>query len=374
MEQAPKIPPAAGVSHALKKYAIQRKFLLLMAIIATAAAGYMGWRAWHPVGLPPGIASGNGRIEAVAIDIDTKYPGRVMDIMADEGDFVHAGEVIARMDTVQLDAQLREAQANEQRALIGIQTARTLVTQRQYEKAAAAATVEADQAQLDAAKLRLNRSQRLVGKGAVPRQTVDDDQAAYATALASLAQGQAQTEAANAAIETARAGVIDAQAALTAAQAAVQNVQAQINDATLTAPRNGRVQYRVAQPGEVLAAGGRVLNMIDLTDVYMTFYLPTAQAGRVALGAQARIVLDAAPQYVIPARITYVADVAQFTPKTVETADERAKLMFRVKARIPPALLRRYITEVKTGLPGIAYVRLDSHTPWPAALSHPLTP
>ncbi|MEF9604686.1 HlyD family efflux transporter periplasmic adaptor subunit, partial [Paracoccus sp. PXZ] len=135
-------------------------------------------------------------------------------------------------------------------------------------------------------------------------------------------------------------------------------------------PRDGRVQYRIAQEGEIVAAGGRILNLVDLEDVYMTFFLPTAQAGRVEVGAEARLVMDAAPQYVIPARISYVADVAQFTPKTVETAEEREKLMFRVRAQVDPELLRKYSNYVKTGLPGTAYVRIDAEAGWPDTLSN----
>ncbi len=153
-----------------------------------------------------------------------------------------------------------------------------------------------------------------------------------------------------------------------AARATIERIQADIDDSVLRSPRDGRVQYRVAQPGEVLSAGGVVLNLVDLGDVYMTFFLPTSAAGRTALGAQARLVLDAAPQYVIPAEVSLVADVAQFTPKTVETAEERQKLVFRVKARIAPALLKKYIRNVKTGLPGMAYVRLDPRVEWPPSL------
>jgi len=93
--------------------------------------------------------------------------------------------------------------------------------------------------------------------------------------------------------------------------------------------------------------------MVDLSDVYMTFFLPTAAVGRVALGTEVRLILDTAPGYVIPAHVSFVADVAQFTPKTVETASERQKLMFRVRAQIPPDLLRKYITQVKAGPAGI---------------------
>ena len=126
------------------------------------------------------------------------------------------------------------------------------------------------------------------------------------------------------------------------------------------------MQYRVAQPGEVLGAGGKVLNMVDLADVYMTFFLPEQAAGRVALGQDVRIILDAAPQYVIPAAVSFVASTAQFTPKTVETASERQKLMFRVKAQISPELL--HLQQVKTGLPGVAWIKLDAGAQWPAQL------
>ncbi|HQN42098.1 MAG TPA: HlyD family efflux transporter periplasmic adaptor subunit, partial [Pseudomonadales bacterium] len=127
-------------------------------------------------------------------------------------------------------------------------------------------------------------------------------------------------------------------------------------------------QYRIAQPGEVVGAGSRLLNVLDLTDVYMTFFLPTAAAGRLAIGSEVRLRLDAAPEYVIPAQISFVADVAQFTPKTVETASEREKLMFRVKARIAPELLKQHLRSIKTGLPGMAYVRIDPQAQWPEEL------
>ena len=124
----------------------------------------------------------------------------------------------------------------------------------------------------------------------------------------------------------------------------------------------------MAQPGEVLGGGGKVLNLVDLSDVYMTFFLPETVAGRVALGSEARIILDAAPQYVIPATVSFVASTAQFTPKTVETVSERQKLMFLIKVQIAPQLLQKHLQQVKTGLPGVAWVKLDAQQPWPAAL------
>jgi HlyD family secretion protein len=202
----------------------------------------------------------------------------------------------------------------------------------------------------------------------MPQQQLDDDRAVQQSAEAALAAARAQVLSAQAGVEAARSQVIEAQSAIEAATASTVRLEADIDDSVLRAPRAGRVQYRIAQPGEVLGAGGRVLNMVDLVDVYMTFFLPANQAGRVVLGQDVRLVLDAAPQYVIPARVTYVASVAQFTPKTVETASEREKLMFRVKARIDPELLKKYVTAVKTGVPGMAYLKLDREAQWPEHL------
>jgi len=200
------------------------------------------------------------------------------------------------------------------------------------------------------------------------------DKAGHKRPAAAVNAARAQLAATEAGISAAQAQVVDAEAAVDAARAAIESISADINDAVLTAPRAGRVQYRVAQPGEVLPSGGRVLNLVDVGDVYMTFFLPTAQAGRVAMGTEVRIVLDAVPQYVIPAKVSFVADVAQFTPKTVETEEERQKLMFRVKAQISPELLRQYIQYVKTGLPGVAYVKLDPEAEWPAQLREVVSP
>ncbi len=343
-----------------------------LALLLTAGvllAGGLGWYLLQPNGLGPGFASGNGRIEATDIDIATKIAGRIKDMLVDEGDFVTAGEVVGHMDVSVLEAQRAAAVAQMEEAQINVQTAQSLVFQHQAEVAAAQALVAQREAERDAARRRLARSEILAPRGAMPQQTLDDDRDNFLGAEAAVSGEQANLAAAQAAVTAAQSQVIGARAAVEAARADIAAIQADIDDSTLRAPREGRVQYRVAQPGEVLPAGGKLLNMIDLGDVYMTFFLPTADAGRLRMDGEARLILDAFPQYVIPARISLVADVAQFTPKTVETAEERTKLMFRIKARIDPALLKEYIRGVKTGLPGVAYVRLDPTQPWPAALA-----
>jgi HlyD family secretion protein len=350
---------------------MSRNWVLRIAIVAVGAVvAFVAWQYLRPHGLPDGFASSNGRIQATEVNVAAKIAGRIREILADEGDFVEAGQVLARMDTSVLEAQRREAEAQLARAKIAVHTAGSLVRQREAEKVSAEASVAQQEAELVAAQRRLERSESAAPGGAVALTQVDEDRARAESARAAVSAAKADVAAAEAALSTAGAQVVDASAAVEAARATVQRIQADIDDSELRSPRNGRVQYRVAEPGEVLQAGGVVLNMVDLTDVYMVFFLPTEQAGRVALGAEVRLVLDAVPQYAIPARATFVADVAQFTPRTVETQEERARLMFRVRARIDPDLLERYIHQVKTGLPGVAYVQLDPEAEWPPELQN----
>lgn len=318
-------------------------YIVVAAVVIAAA-----WWMLRPAGLPTGFAASNGRIEATEVDIATKIAGRIETILVKEGQFVHKGDVLARMDTRVLNEQRLEAAAQIKEAQSAVAAANALLDQRQSEMRATEAVVKQRQAELDSTAKRHVRSSTLSQRGAVSAQQLDDDRAA---------------------IEAARTSIIQAKTRVEAAEATHRRILADIDDSQLKAPRDGRIQYRVAEPGEVLAAGGRVLNMVDLADVYMTFFLPTEQAGLLALGSEARLILDAAPELVIPANISFVASVAQFTPKTVETSDERLKLMFRVKARIPPELLEQHLEYVKTGLPGMAWVRLDKQKSWPEALT-----
>ncbi|HHC4721898.1 TPA: HlyD family secretion protein [Escherichia albertii] len=320
-----------------------------------AVAAVVAWWLLRPAGVPEGFAVSNGRIEATEVDIASKIAGRIDTILVKEGQFVREGEVLAKMDTRVLQEQRLEAIAQIKEAQSAVAAAQSLVNQRQ--------------AELDSVAKRHTRSRSLAQRGAISAQQLDDDRAAAESARAALESAKAQVSASKAAIEAARTNIIQAQTRVEAAQATERRIVADIDDSELKAPRDGRVQYRVAEPGEVLAAGGRVLNMVDLSDVYMTFFLPTEQAGTLKLGGEARLILDAAPDLRIPATISFVASVAQFTPKTVETSDERLKLMFRVKARIPPELLQQHLEYVKTGLPSVAWVRVNEQLPWPEDLA-----
>jgi HlyD family secretion protein len=351
----------------MKRPAGRKAIGIVVALVAAAA--FFAWQSMTGQDEPDaGFVSGNGRIEATEINASTKLAGRIEQILVREGDFVKAGQPLVRMQVDTLRAQRDEAHAKRQQAVTAVDNAKAQVLVRTADLAAARALVAQHESALDAAERRLARSETLSAEGAASLQELDDDRARVRGARATLEAGKAQAVAAEAALKAARTQVIGAEAAVSAAAATVARVDADIEDSVLTSPVNARVQYLVAQTGEVLGAGGVALNLIDLSDVYMTFFVPEAYAGRVALGSDVRIVLDAAPSFPVPARVSFVSATAQFTPRTVETASEREKLMFRVRAQIPRELLQKYLTQVKTGLPGVAWVKLDPNAEWPESL------
>ena len=310
----------------------------LFAALTAAIAFYLYDR--RPAGLPAGFASGNGRLEAIEVDVATKFAGRLSELGPREGDMVEAGAVVARLDADDLRAQLLATEAQVRQAQQALDEKRAGVRKSKSDVALAGKT--------------LKRSEELVGKGFISRNKLDTDLTGMEGAMAGMAQAQSQ--------------VGGADAAVAAAEARVESLKVAVNDASLKAPINGRVLYRLAEPGEVLAAGGKVLTLLDLADMYMTIYLPTDKAGQVMLNSEARIVLDALAGQVIPATVSFVAPKAQFTPREVETRTEREKLMFRLKVKADPAWLAAHRDLAKGGMPGVAYVRLDASAPWPVNL------
>jgi len=369
---APAVPGGTTVAAAssTRRLAASPKTKLIVGGLALVVAvlAVLGWIALQPSGPGAGFTSGNGRIEATEIDIATKLGGRVINIAVDEGDFVEVGQPLAQMQIDVLDAQRDEARAQSQQAVNAVASAEAEVVARQSEKSATAAMVEQRTSELDVAQRHLARTETLTRQGALAVQDLDDDRARVHSAEAVLTGAQAQVAVAEAGIKAAQAQAIGANSSVAATVATIARVEADILDSTLKSPRAGRVQYRIAQPGEVVGAGGKILSLVDLGDVYMTFFLPETVVGKVAIGSEVHLVLDAALQYVIPAKVSYVASTAQFTPKSVETASERQKLMFRVRAQIDRALLVKHLKLVKTGLPGVAWLKLDAQAKWPANL------
>ena len=316
-----------------------RRALVVAALLAVAAVLLFKYN--QGTALPPGLASGNGRLEATEVDVATKVPGRLASVSAREGDDVKAGQVVAELDADELKAQLRAAEAQVVQARKAVDETQAGVRKSRTDVAMAGKT--------------LTRSKELVDRGYVSRDKLDRDQTGMDGAMAGMAQAQSR--------------VAEANAAVAAAQARVDSIKATLDDTTLKSPIAGRVLYRLAQPGEVLAAGGKVVTLLDMADVYMSIYLSAADAGKVSLGDTARIVLDALPGQPIPAKVVFVAPRSQFTPKEVETRSEREKLMFRVKVQVAAEWLAAHADLAKPGMPGVAYVPTDPAVAWPSALT-----
>jgi len=348
LKAVPQPPPQAEAAQRDSAERRRRRLWVLAGALLLAALGAAAYGYWwlHQPRLPPGFASANGRVEAQEYDIATKRAGRVEEVRVREGDLVQKGQVLAQIDIQELTAQKHEAEADVAKAREAQASAEAVLAQRDSERKMAA--------------IDLARTRALVARAAASPQQLDHDRTKSETAEAAYRAAQEQLHA--------------AESEIAAAAASLQRIQTQLDESTLVSPIRGRVIYRLAQPGEVLNAGGKVVTILDLADVYMTIFLPTEQAGRVGYGAEARMVLDAFPGLVIPATISFASPEAQFTPKEVETRSEREKLMFRFKVKIDQALLEQHLEQVKTGIPGVSYVRLAGAGAWPAYLAVKLPP
>lgn len=290
---------------------------------------------------PTGIAHSNGRLEAQSVDVAGKYVGRITEVLVQEGEIVEAGAPVARLDDRDMQAQLLGAKAAVMRAKAG--------------QSVADAGVAQAQSALSVAQTNADRVAQLFRDGHASAAVRDDAVNALNTARAALQSAEAQVE--------------ESAALTSAAGADLARLEIALDDLTIRAPLRGRVLYRLREPGEILAAGAAVATLLDLTDVYMNIYLPAAEAGSLTFNDEARLILDPIPQFVVPARVSFISPQAQFTPKAVETASEREDLVFRVKLSIPRELLVKFEDVVKTGVRGTGFVRVVPGGDWPADLT-----
>src|SRR5262245_22424203 len=312
---------------------------LIIAAIAVAAAAIIGWQYFKAKSseLPKGISSGNGRIEAKLADVSAKEPLRGKEVPVEEGDLVKPGDVLVRLDTVTLDAQMKEAEAK--------------VAAANQRLAVAQAAISRVKSQIQLAKIEAERARKMLEENAGSQREYDIRRTTVETTTATLAEAEAQLQTSKQEVDVAKADAA--------------TVQTRIDDATLKSPILGRVLYRLAEPGEVLGPGGKALTLVNLEDVYMEIFLPSAEAAQVKVGAEGRITVDYEPGRSAIGYVSFVSPEAQFTPKEVETKSEREKLMFRVKIQVPKTLVAHYIQHIKTGVRGVGYVKVRDNAVWP---------
>jgi HlyD family secretion protein len=319
-----------------------RKLAVLAAVVAVA--GLVGYQVWlaRQSALPPGIAAGNGRVEATLVDIAAKEPLRVKKILAKEGDLVQAGQVVVQLDTATLDSELLEAKAS--------------VAATEQKAAASKSAIARRTSEVELAKVEEERARNLFEQNAGSKQDFDRRKASLDVSKAALEEEIANLHTVEQQVEVGKANVA--------------TIQTRIDDATLTSPVRGRVLYRLAEEGEVLGAGGKAMTLVNLEDVYMEIFLPAREAASLKIGDEARITVDHAPGRVVAGKVSFVSPEAQFTPKQVETQSEREKLMFRVKLKAPEELVSAFVDRIKTGVRGVGYVKFEPSGQWPAWLQN----
>ena len=317
------------------------KWILAGAAVAIVAFIGIKYAIKKRNALPEGIASGNGRIEGKLVDVSAREPLRVKEILVDEGALVKPGQVLVKMDPVTLESQLAEANAAVQAAEERLAVSKANITKQKSE--------------IDLAGVEAARSQRLVEQGAGSQRELDVRKTKVETTKATLGEAEAMLATSEQQVEVARKNAA--------------TIQTRIDDATLRSPVTGRVLYRLVEPGEVLAAGGKALTLVNLDDIYMEIFLPSEQAAAVKVGAEGRVTVDYDPR-AIAGQVSFVSPEAQFTPKQVETKSEREKLMFRVKIQLPREIIGQYIERIKTGVRGVGYVKVKDSAVWPARLQN----
>ena len=344
-----------------------RKVLLAVLLAAAAGGGWWLYQQQESTALPDFVFHSNGRLELNRLDVASLYPGRVERVLVAEGDAVKANEVLVELSSAQSSGQLAAAQAATLRAAELVQRARAGVTQAQQAVARADAEIAAYRQQQKVAKLELDNAKQMRREDLVSASELAKRQADFERATASVKAAQAARAEAQAAVAQGQAAVAEAEAGVKQATAQADTAASADADMAIRSPAAARVEYRLAEPGTVIGAGSRVISLLDPADVSMNVFLPNATVGGLRVGDEARLVLDGIDA-VFPAQVSFIASEAQFTPKAVETADEREKLVFRVKLKVPADVAQRYDRLLKGGMTGDGYVRRDSSQAWPLAL------
>ena len=354
--------------------------LILLGVLATGAL--LGWWLWGRADpFPDGLIQANGRIEGDRVLAASKFSGRVVELHVREGSEVMAGDIVARLDDAQLSAQVAQAQAAMETQAARLQAARTTlhVLERNVPLEIESARSEVSRAK--AALAAAEASERQAGKDAARMSalhvvgTLDAQRSEQAALTWKVAR--AELTAAHAALSQAKNGLTDAQlgqqriearraeskaleAQLDQAHGALAEVTSTLDDLSIPAPASGVVTTRIVDLGEVIAPGFPLFEIVDLDHLYLKVYVPEKEIGKVRRGLPARIYTDAFPDEPFPATVRYIASRAEFTPKEVQTPDERVKLVYALKLYLDENPGHR----LTPGLPADAVIRWKEDTPW----------
>ena len=351
-------------------------------MVVLVGGGYLLYdRFIRKVPLPEGLIQANGRIEGDHIFVTAKFPGRVTELPTRDGDLVTAGQVVARLDDAQIRAQVEQARQTVLVLEAQIQSAQTALDVFRKEVPLQIATAEADVAHSDAKiaeakatiaerEIELRRLRRADEASAASADEVERAELALTVAQQELAVAQANLRQAENKLADAKLGwdrvevqkaeIESQKAQRDRANAVLAEAESILEDMTLRSPDDATVTTRISELGEVVPAGGPVFELVNLDELYLKVYVPEAEIGRLRLGLKARVYTDAFPDQPFDATLRYIASRAEFTPKEVQTPDERVKLVFAVKLYLDANPDHR----LTPGMPADAVIRWKEDMPW----------
>ncbi|MGL5206757.1 MAG: HlyD family secretion protein [Acidaminococcaceae bacterium] len=362
----------------MQKITTRQSIFLVLAIIIVG----LGWFFWRQQTnkVPEGFLVAGGRIEGREVNVSSRVQGRVLKLLSDEGNKVKKGQVLAILDSEQIQAQVISAQENLKAAQLQNEQARYDL---EYTRSnsdstilSAKASVESVQAQLEKAKAvkqiaesNYQRYLKLYEEGAISAREFDGRKLDYDSSLADVNAAIQLHEAAKANLAAAQSSTIAVdikQKQIEASQASVESYRGKLaellanqKELQVQSPVDGTIITRPVEVGQVVNAVSPLFVMIDLQNLYMKIYIPEQQVGKLRLGSETRIYVDAYRDKYFVGKVTKISDQAQFTPKNVETKEERVKLVFAVEVAVenPDGLL-------KPGMPGDVILRWKEDLPW----------
>lgn len=337
-----------------------KRALVLVGLLALALATALALRVRHLRATEHGPAGGTGVVEGVDVDVTSRIAARIAKVNVREGDVVKEGDVLVELDCTEQDAtysqakaQLAGAEANLRAAQAGVQSAAQTASGASQNVSAARSQIDVLRAQEELARADLARADSLVKTGALPPAALDEARARH-LALESQIAGQSAVESmvrsqAGALLSSgagARSQAAAAEEAVAGATAALARAQVAVNECRLVAPRAATVVSRNFEPGEAVQPGTSVLALTDVTEARTRFFLPNAELAAAAPGRKVHVVADAYPGQSFEGTIFYVSPRAEFTPRNVQTREDRERLVYAVEVRIPNRDLR-----LRAGMP-----------------------
>ncbi|MCU0588514.1 MAG: HlyD family efflux transporter periplasmic adaptor subunit [Syntrophobacteraceae bacterium] len=333
--------------------------------------------------LPEGLIQANGRMEGDRITVSTKFPGRIQSILAREGDFVRSGQKLAVLD----DTQVRTRATQAEKAMEALQAKVAALRldlellRRDVPLAVEAARAEVARGEAVAAKAAATaaqarkeslRMERLAAQGAASSQRSEQTGLAHTVALNELLASRTAVDGARKRLAQAELGwdrirvkeveLKEVEALLEQSAAALAEVRSVLADLEVRAPADGVVLTRIANLGEMVTQGAPLLDLVDLDRLYLKVYVPEIQIGKVRLGLPARIHTDSFPDRPLSGTVRTIASRAEFTPKEVQTLDERTKLVFAVKIYLD----HNPDHSLTPGMPCDAVIRWKEDVSWTA--------